>query len=107
VSPAHTAYPRAPASTAQPPGAASTPAASSEAPALDARSVLESLQQLLVQGDVDAQAYVRTHRALLQATLGPAFPRLNAAVQGFDFEVAANVLNSLINAQINDQGKPS
>ena len=62
--------------------------------AAQARSVVEALQQLLLQGDVDAQTYIRTHRALLQATLGKSFARLNTAVQSFDFGEAASVLNS-------------
>jgi two-component system, sensor histidine kinase and response regulator len=73
------------------------PAPAADGPALEAGSVLNHLHQLLVQGDVDAQAYMLTHRALLQASLGPVFQRLQTAVQSFDFEAAAAVLNSRLN----------
>ena len=80
----HTALP-APATGAGPADAAAPDCAA-------VMAVGEHLRELLEQADGDALHYFSEHRALLQATIGPACDDIAQAIDGYDFDTAARTL---------------
>ena len=75
---------------AAPPGQATTPSVTQAEKA----HALQTLRQLLHSDDPAAVDYLQHHHSALQATLGPAWERVRASVQAFDFECALELLPS-------------
>jgi hypothetical protein len=55
-------------------------------------AVCRQLHALLDSSDAAAQPYFAEHRALLQATLGPACAALAQAIEDYDFDTACTLL---------------
>ena len=75
---------------AAPPGQATTPSVTQAEKA----HALQTLRQLLHSDDPAAVDYLQHHHSALQAALGPAWERVRASVQAFDFECALELLPS-------------
>jgi two-component system sensor histidine kinase/response regulator len=79
---------------AEPVAARTPPAPSPASPA--SAEVKARLQNLLMQADGDAVDYFAAHRSALRAALGPGFDSLARAVDDYDFERAASLLNGRV-----------
>ncbi|CAN7229988.1 response regulator [Pseudorhodoferax sp. LjRoot39] len=55
-------------------------------------AIAAHLQALLEQGDGDAASYFAEHRGALEAALGPACAPIAVAIDGYDFDAAAQAL---------------
>jgi signal transduction histidine kinase/DNA-binding response OmpR family regulator/HPt (histidine-containing phosphotransfer) domain-containing protein len=67
-------------------------AASAAADPAAVQAVCRQLHALLDSSDAAAQPYFAEHRALLQASLGPACAALAQAIEDYDFDTACTVL---------------
>ncbi|WP_326535795.1 response regulator [Pseudorhodoferax sp.] len=64
------------------------------------------LQALLEQGDGEATAYFDEHRAVLEAAFGPACTALGTAIDGYDFDTAAQALAAVLSVAAASRAVP-